>query len=173
RDLMVHTWQKLKHFVVKAGTYIFAVSVIMWFLLNTPYGVEKENSVLGKIGKTLSPIFEPLGFGTWQTSSSLVAGLIAKEVVVSTMAQIYVGEDEAKEVNKEEKNLFRDIKEMLFSFLSALKEAFENIISGFGIKSLTTEEDEEQTPLKSKLQGIFTPLSAYAFLTFVLLYWPC
>ncbi|MCX7724075.1 MAG: ferrous iron transporter B, partial [Thermodesulfovibrio sp.] len=121
----------------------------------------------------LSPIFEPLGFGTWQTSSSLVAGLIAKEVVVSTMAQIYVGEDEAKEVSKEEMNLLRDIKEILFSFLSALKEAFENIISGFGIKSLSTEEEEKQSPLKSKLQGIFTPLSAYAFLAFVLLYWPC
>lgn len=182
RDLMIHTWQKLKHFVIKAGTYIFAVSVIMWFLLNTPYGVEKENSALGNVGKLISPIFEPLGFGTWQASSSLVAGLIAKEVVVSTMAQIYVTEDgkdvnEVKESNEEEKKeetgFFEDLKEVTISFFVAIKDAFENLVSGLGIKSLSTEEEEEQSTLKGKLQEIFTPLSAYAFLVFVLLYWPC
>lgn len=187
RDLMVHTWQKLKHFIVKAGTYIFAVSVIMWFLLNTPYGVEKENSVLGRIGNTISPVFKPLGFGTWEASSSLIAGLIAKEVVVSTMAQIYVGEEDkkeeiakneretkAEEEKKEEaKGFFEDLKEVGLSFILSIKEALENLLSGFGIKSLSTQEDEEQALLKSRLQGIFTPLTAYTFLVFVLLYWPC
>lgn len=179
RDLMFHTWQKLKHFVIKAGTYIFAASVIMWFLLNIPYGVEKENSVLGKIGKALSPIFAPLGFGTWEASSSLVAGLIAKEVIVSTMAEIYVPEDEKKappegEVQNEEKtNFIDDIKEVVVSFAVATKDAFVNLFSGLGIESLSAKEDEEMTPLKTKLQSIFTPLTAYAFLAFVLLYWPC
>ncbi len=176
RDLIIHTWQKLKHFVVKAGTYIFAVSVIMWFLLNTPYGVEKENSVLGRIGKTISPIFEPLGFGTWEASSALVAGVVAKEIVVSTMAQIYVPENEKnaeESVNDEKTGFFEDVGQIFTSFFVAIKNSFENLISSFGIKSLSAEEDEKQAPLKSKLQQIFTPLSAYAFLAFVLLYWPC
>ncbi|MEJ5227503.1 ferrous iron transport protein B [Thermodesulfovibrio sp.] len=190
RDLMVHTWQKLKHFVVKAGTYIFAVSIIMWFLLNTPYGVEKENSILGRIGKTISPVFAPLGFGTWEASSSLVAGLIAKEVVVSTMAQIYVddegenkGESEAAEVNEEgrdenlkretERGFFEDLKDIMLSFAEAIRDSFVSLFSGLSIHSLKAEEDEEQKPLQSKLKGIFSPLSAYAFLVFVLLYWPC
>ncbi len=176
RDLIIHTWQKLKHFVVKAGTYIFAVSVIMWFLLNTPYGVEKENSVLGRIGKTISPIFEPLGFGTWEASSALVAGVVAKEIVVSTMAQIYVPENEKnaeESVNDEKTGFFEDVGQIFISFFVAIKNSFENLISSFGIKSLSAEEDEKQAPLKSKLQQIFTPLSAYAFLAFVLLYWPC
>lgn len=176
RDLIIHTWQKLKHFVVKAGTYIFAVSVIMWFLLNTPYGVEKENSLLGRIGKTISPIFEPLGFGTWEASSALVAGVVAKEIVVSTMAQIYVPENEKKaeeSVNEEKTGFFEDVGQIFISFFVAIKNSFENLISSFGIKSLSAEEDEKQAPLKSKLQQIFAPLSAYAFLAFVLLYWPC
>ena len=176
RDLIIHTWQKLKHFVVKAGTYIFAVSVIMWFLLNTPYGVEKENSVLGRIGKTISPIFEPLGFGTWEASSALVAGVVAKEIVVSTMAQIYVPENEKnaeESVNDEKTGFFEDVGQIFISFFVAIKNSFENLISSFGIKSLSAEEDEKQAPLKSKLQQIFTPISAYAFLAFVLLYWPC
>jgi len=178
RDLMIHTWQKLKHFVVKAGTYIFAVSVIMWFLLNTPYGVEKENSLLGRTGKIMSPIFEPLGFGTWEASSSLVAGLIAKEVVVSTMAQIYIPEkQEQNESDQQEKQaetgFFEDVRDSFISLFVAIKDAFKNLISGFSVKSLSAEEEEEQAPLKSKLQEVFTPLSAYAFLVFVLLYWPC
>jgi len=185
RDLMVHTWQKLKHFVIKAGTYIFAASVIMWFMLNTPYGVEKENSVLGRVGKTISPVFAPLGFGTWEASSSLVAGLIAKEVVVSTMAQIYVGENEGEKKKaleegtsetpqkEEAKGFFEDLKDTVMSFAVSIKDAFLSLFSGFGIQSLSTVEGEEQRPLQSKLQGIFTPLTAYAFLVFVLLYWPC
>jgi len=185
RDLMVHTWQKLKHFIIKAGTYIFAASVIMWFMLNTPYGVEKENSVLGRVGKTISPVFAPLGFGTWEASSSLVAGLIAKEVVVSTMAQIYVGEDEEEKkgaleegaseaAQKEEaKGFFEDLKDTVMSFAVSIKNAFLNLFSGFGIQSLSTVEDEEQRPLQSKLEGIFTPLTAYTFMVFVLLYWTC
>jgi ferrous iron transport protein B len=176
RDLMIHTWHKLKHFVIKAGTYIFAVSVIMWFMLNTPYGVEKENSALGRVGKTISPVFAPLGFGTWEASSSLVAGLIAKEVVVSTMAQIYVkdnGQEDKTEGNEETKNFLEDLKDVAISFFNALVDSFQNLLAGFGIKSLQVEEEEKKTALKSKLQEIFTPLSAYAFLAFVLLYWPC
>jgi ferrous iron transport protein B len=162
--------------VIKAGTYIFAVSVIMWFMLNTPYGVEKENSALGRVGKTISPVFAPLGFGTWEASSSLVAGLIAKEVVVSTMAQIYVtdnGQEEKTEGTEETKNFLEDLKDVAISFFNALVDSFQNLLAGFGIKSLQVEEEEKKTALKSKLQEIFTPLSAYAFLAFVLLYWPC
>ncbi len=170
RDLMIHTWQKLKHFIIKAGTYIFAVSVVMWFLLNVPYGVEKENSALGKIGKTISPVFEPLGFGNWQASASLVSGIMAKEVVVSTMAQIYVTEEEEKK--EEESSFAEDLKQQLISLANAVLGAFENLL-GFEIKTISAEEEEDTAPLKEKLQQVFTPLSAYAFLAFVLLYWPC
>ena len=171
RDLRIFTWQKLKHFVVKAGTFIFATSVIMWFLLNVPYGVEKENSALAKIGKTISPVFEPCGFGTWEASSSLITGLIAKEVVISTMAEIYVPK---KEEGKKEESMdfLNDLQETAVSFVDAVKDAFVNLFS-FSIKKLSVEEEEEQAPLKGKLQEVFTPLSAYAFLAFVLLYWPC
>lgn len=185
RDLMLHTWQKLKHFLIKAGTYILAASIIMWFLLNAPYGVEKKNSALGRIGNAISPIFEPLGFGTWEASSSLLAGLIAKELVVSTMAQIYVEEDKAtdkegsateEQAQEKDTSLMEDIKDSAISFVIAIKDAFSNLILNVGIQSLSVEKDEknqEQNLLQSKLQAIFSPLTAYTFLIFVLLYWPC
>ena len=175
RDLIIHTWQKLRHFVIKAGKYIMAVSIIVWFMLNIPWGVQdKKDSVLGIMGSTIAPVFEPLGFGKWEAASSLIAGLIAKEVVVGTMSEIYVQRTEDKE---EKPSIIEDLKEVGTLFLNAVKEAGENIFSGFGIKSLSSEESEEEKeerrPLRESLRGVFTPLSAYAFITFVLLYWPC
>lgn len=170
RNLMVHTWQKLKHFIIKAGTYILAASVVIWFLLNLPYGTSKENSYLGRIGQTLSPLFEPLGFGKWEASSALVTGLIAKEVVVSTMAQLY-GVEEEKTEKAQELSFTEEIKEIVVSFGYAVRDAFYNIFS-FGIKTLTPEE-EENAGLVDKLKSAFNPISAYSFMVFVLLYWPC
>jgi len=175
RDLSIHTWQKLKHFVVKAGTYIMAVSIIVWFMLNLPWGVEnKKDSLLGKMGQSIAPIFEPLGFGRWEAASSLISGLIAKEIVISTMSQIYVHTKEDK-VHKTE--FIEDLKEIGSSFFNAVKEAVKNVFSGFAVKSLSTEESEEEkeerSSLRQVIKGVFTPLSAYAFIVFVLLYWPC
>ncbi|BCB95300.1 hypothetical protein JZK55_02220 [Dissulfurispira thermophila] len=179
RDLMIHTWQKLRHFVIKAGTYILAVSILVWFMLNIPWGVEnKRDSLLGMMGQAIAPVFEPLGFGRWEAASSLISGLIAKEVVVGTMSEIYVQKTEDRGEKTEEKpSLVDDFKEVGISFINASKDAVTNVISGFGIKSLSTEETEEEkterSPLREAIQGVFTPLSAYAFITFVLLYWPC
>lgn len=178
RDLMIHTWQKLKHFVVKAGTYILAVSILVWFMLHLPWGVEnKKDSFLGRMGAAVAPIFQPLGFGTWEASSSLITGLIAKEVVVATMSEIYVQKGEEGEEKKEIPSFVDDLKEAGGSFINASKDAVFNVISGFGIASLTAEETEEEkqerSPLRASLQKVFTPLSAYAFITFILLYWPC
>lgn len=177
RDLMIHTWQKLRHFVIKAGTYILAVSILVWFMLNIPWGVEnKKDSVLGRMGQAVAPVFEPLGFGKWEASSALITGLIAKEIVVGTMSEIYVMKAEEEEKG-EAPSFTDDLKEVGGSFLNASKDAVMNVISGLGIASITAEETEEvkeeRSPLRGAIQNVFTPLSAYAFIAFVLLYWPC
>ncbi|MBM4273033.1 MAG: ferrous iron transport protein B [Deltaproteobacteria bacterium] len=173
RSLLIHTWEKGKHFLIKAGTYILAVSILVWFLLNLPWGVEhKKDSFLGQTGQVIAPVFKPLGFGNWEAASALITGVIAKEIVVGTMGEIYLPkakEDEAKEVP----TLTEDLVEMGVSFAGAAKEAAQNIFSSFGVAKLSTEEKEKTKPLKSVIQGAFTPLSAYAFMAFVLLYMPC
>lgn len=86
------TWEKGKGFIRKAGTFIFAGSVLIWLLTYVgPNGmnVEMNDSFLALIGGVLAPIFQPLGFGTWQAGASLLTGFLAKEVVVSTMNIIY------------------------------------------------------------------------------------
>jgi ferrous iron transport protein B len=175
KSLMIHTWEKGKHFIIKAGTYIFAVSVLSWFLLNLPWGVEnKRDSYLGKAGQLAAPVLEPVGFGNWEAASSLITGIIAKEIVVGTMGQIYVAGDEEKEKEKEEAPAFaEDLRDIGISLLTAVKESVSNVFSTFGVASLSGEEDEEPGPLRSAIQRLFTPLSAYAFMAFVLLYMPC
>ncbi|KEI91431.1 ferrous iron transport protein B [Clostridium botulinum] len=121
KNLMLHTWDKGKGFLKKAGTIIFSISVIVWLLSNFNFSgmVDINESFLASLGRVLSPIFKPLGFSGWQTSVSLLTGLMAKEVIVGTMGVIYGGD------------------------------------------------------LKVTLLNHFTPLSAYSFLVFVLLYTPC
>lgn len=172
RSLMIHTWEKGKHFLIKAGTYILAVSVLVWFLLNLPWGVaSKKDSFLGKAGQVAAPMLEPLGFGTWEAASSLITGVIAKEIVVGTMGEIYIPNVDTEE--PESVPLSEDLKEIGTSFAGAVKKAGDNVFSTFGISSISAEEDEEQAPLKSVVQKGFTPLSAYSFMVFVLLYMPC
>jgi ferrous iron transport protein B len=172
KSLMIHTWGKGKHYLIKAGTWILAISVFVWFGLNMPWGVEsKKDSYLGKTGQIIAPVFEPLGFGTWEAATSLLTGVVAKEIVVSTMGQVYV--PNAGEDNQEARSFGEDVKEIGVSFAGAFVTAGKNVFSTFGIATMSAEEEEETAGLKSVIAKSFTPLSAYAFMAFVLLYLPC
>jgi ferrous iron transport protein B len=94
KSLLIHTWEKGKGFLKKAGTLIFSISVLVWFLSNFNFGgmTDIESSFLSSIGRFISPIFAPLGFASWQNSVALLAGLMAKEVVVSTLGVLYTGD---------------------------------------------------------------------------------
>jgi len=93
KNLLTHTWDKGKDFLKKAGSLIFSVSVVVWFLSNFNFSgmTDINNSILAAIGSALSPIFIPLGFSSWQNTVSLITGLMAKEVVLGTMGVIYGG----------------------------------------------------------------------------------
>lgn len=93
-------WDKVKDFVIRAGTIIFAVVSLLWILARFPIGVEaySQASLLGKIGGFIAPVFKPAGFGTWQAAVSLFAGLAAKEAVVATLGMVYAGVTEGTEL---------------------------------------------------------------------------
>ncbi|OPL09521.1 MAG: ferrous iron transporter B [delta proteobacterium ML8_F1] len=128
RNLVLHVWERVKDYLVKAGTVIFAASIILWFLLNYNFtgGVALVDSFGAMIGRAIAPVFSLAGFGNWQSALSLLSGIFAKEIVVSNTAIIY----------------------------------------GLG-------EAASLRDLGGALAANFTPLSAYAFLVFVLLYTPC
>ncbi len=93
KNIGLHVWEKVRGFLVKAGTLILAMSVLLWFLQSFGPGLSmvdnEADSLLGVIGTGLAPVFAPLGFGTWQAAVALLTGLIAKEMVVSSMSLFY------------------------------------------------------------------------------------
>jgi ferrous iron transport protein B len=174
RSLCLHTWEKGKHFLYKAGTYILAVSVIVWFMLNLPWGVEhKKDSLLGKAGQVMAPALAPLGFGTWEAASALLTGVIAKEIVVGTMGEIYAPGAPAAEDAATAPTLAEDLREIAVSFGGAVKESLANVAGTAGLSSFSMEDEEGASPLKDAVRGAFTPLTALGFMVFVLLYMPC
>ena len=99
KGVLLHTWEKVKGFLRKAGTIILACSIVLWILSIFPLGVEygSQESVLGMIGGVIAPIFAPLGFGTWQAAVAIIAGLAAKEVVVATFGTLAGMEEDDEE----------------------------------------------------------------------------
>ena len=93
RNTFTHVWERVSHFLQKAGTIIFAMSVVLWFLQNFSLSLamvsDASQSVLGVLGGFLAPLFRPQGFGTWQAAVALLTGLVAKEAVVSSLAMFY------------------------------------------------------------------------------------
>jgi len=128
-NMMLHVWQKVKGFLVKAGTLILFLSVVLWLLQSFDFRLrmvdDASQSMLGAIGAWIAPVFAPMGFGHWQAAVALLTGLIAKEMVVTSLSMFY----------------------------------------GFALTATSAE-------VAAAMVG-FTPLSAFAFLVFILLYVPC
>ncbi|MDD3932053.1 MAG: ferrous iron transport protein B, partial [Eubacteriales bacterium] len=120
KSLFMHVWDKVKDFLIRAGTIIFAMSIVVWFLQSFSFSLKQvadsASSMFGQIGRIVVPVLKPLGFGSWQAAVALLTGLIAKESVVATLEILFPG---------------------------------------------------------GGLESVFTPLSAYAFMVFTLLYMPC
>ncbi|WP_204120519.1 MULTISPECIES: ferrous iron transport protein B [Levilactobacillus] len=120
------TWEKGKGFIRKAGTVIFGGTVLIWLLSNLgPAGMVTniDQSFSAMIGRFVLPVFAPIGITSWQTISALMTGILAKEVISSSMIVLFH-------------------------------------LSG-------------QTGLIATFSSLFTPLSAYAVLVFILIYAPC
>jgi ferrous iron transport protein B len=85
-SIMLYTWNKGRHFLEKAGTIILAASIVIWIL--TYFPTEGTGSFAATIGKALEPLFVPLGY-TWEMITSLVFGIAAKEVIVSSLTTFF------------------------------------------------------------------------------------
>ena len=92
RTIAIYVWEKVKDYLSKAGTVIFVASVIMWLLLNfgmEGYTTDISQSFGSMIGKGIVPLFKPIGLGYWQIVVALIAGIAAKEVVVSSCSVLF------------------------------------------------------------------------------------
>lgn len=173
KSVLIHMWENTREFVRKAGTMILFASVVMWLLLNLPWGVaDQRDSYFGKVSSAISPVFIPLGFGSWETGGALVSGFMAKEIVVSTMSQIYLG---GEVVAPAEPTTFsEDLIGIGTGFVDATISSGRILLSIIpGVNFVGEETEREDTALSLALRARFTPLSALSLLIFVLLYVPC
>ncbi|MFN8435933.1 MAG: ferrous iron transport protein B, partial [Anaerolineales bacterium] len=173
KSVLIHMWENTREFVRKAGTMILFTSIVMWFLLNLPWGVtEQRESYFGRVSSAISPIFSPLGFGSWETGGALVSGFMAKEIVVSTMSQIYLGGEDVETV--EPKTFSEEVIGVGTGFVDATLSSGKILLSIIpGVNLIGEEAENEDTALSIALRKQFTPLSAVSLLIFVLLYVPC
>lgn len=92
RTVGIYVWEKVKDYLVKAGTTIFVATIIIWALLYfgpTGFVEDMSGSFAAYVGKFLEPVFKPVGLGFWQIVVALIAGISAKEVVVSSCAVLF------------------------------------------------------------------------------------
>ena len=91
KGLFIHVWDRVKGFMIKAGTIIFAVCVVLWFLMNFNFKLKLvgvEESILKTLGEAIAFIFAPLGFGTWQGAVATVSAELAKEQATATLGML-------------------------------------------------------------------------------------
>ena len=122
KGLFIHVWERVKGFMVKAGTIIFTACIILWLLMNFNFNfelVDVTESILKSIGEALAPIFAPLGFGTWQGAVASVSAEIAKEQATATLSLLAGAAEEAEDLMKEQAifNLFGGNKLAGLSFM--------------------------------------------------------
>lgn len=91
KSLVLRVWDRGKEYLQRAGTIIFAMSVVVWFMssFNLSGPAQMSDSLLAGLGRALAPVFEANGFGSWEASVALLTGLAAKEVVVATLGVVY------------------------------------------------------------------------------------
>jgi len=164
-------WLHLKSFLLRAGTIIFAISVVVWLLLNLPWGEKNlENTYAARIGKTVSHLFSPLGLNDWRIGTSLIPALLAREAIISTLGVILEEEKAEKATPFDWK---QTAKEELYSFIEALKKGLTSLITPYPSLFDTDDEAKDTQTTKDKIRGLFTTPQALSFLVFILIYMSC
>ncbi len=122
KGIALYMWEQVASFINRAGTVIFSVVSLLWVLSILPYGVEpySQASFLGRIGSFIAPIFKPAGFGTWQASVGLFAGIAAKEAVVATLGMVYAGVEEGTRLIASIQGVFTSLSAYSFMVMTLL-----------------------------------------------------
>jgi len=186
KSVLIHGWEKIKGFAVKAGTVIFASTILIWFLASFNVGsfngenakinddgsilCEMDDSFLASAGNGVKVIFMPLGFGdNWRPAVGVVTGWIAKENIVATFSQLYADEtvidayiDTLTEKEIQEKELLDDNDKV---DPDAAAEAYDEALME-GVVDLPALKGPRE-------EGGFDRLTAWSFMAFNLLCMPC
>lgn len=163
KSIFRHTWEKGRQYLQKMSGVILIFSVALWFLSYFPnhdsyrsVAEQQEHSFIGYVGKAMEPVLEPLGFD-WRMGVGIVAGVGAKELVVSTLGVMYADEPVAE------------------SGLDDGQRA--DLVAGDAASDISASADKVATAGETRLQKALlrsvSPAGALAYMVFILLYFPC
>ena len=191
KGILLRTWDRLKSFLVRAGKVLVPVIVVLSFLnsLGTDgsFGNEDtEKSVLSSISKTISPAFTPMGIteDNWPATVGIFTGIFAKEAVVGTLDALYaqIGSDgEKTDEENEEFDFWAGINDSFATIPANLGALAGSLLDPLGISigdvsdmETAAEEQEVETSIFGSMVILFDgKIGAFAYLLFVLLYFPC
>jgi len=187
-------WLRTKHFVRKAGK-IVVIAVFVLSVLNSigfkdgviSFGNEdSEVSVLATAGKAIGPVFEPMGISkeNWPASVALFTGLFAKEAIVGTLNSLYASMemDPSTEMIAEEDRSSLDVAGSITEAFTTIGEGVVGLVSSFDVLGIALISEDQQaiseeigadTSVYQHIATYFTVFSAFAYLLFVLMYFPC
>ncbi len=184
RNLIMHTWHRLKGFVMRAGKAIVAVVIVLNVLNSVgtdgTFGNEnQENSVLSEVGKAITPIFTPMGIqeDNWPATVGIFTGLFAKEVVVGTLDALY-----SKGTSDDEPFNFIDaISDAVATIPVNVMDVLGNLTDPLGLdlgdlsdtQTIAASQEIQLTTLEALQTFFVTPWAAFSYLLFILLYMPC
>lgn len=178
RSIFRSTWQRLKLFLFKAGRFIIPICVLIGCLNTISIhgrlisGEANQHSLLSSIGKTITPLFAPMGIqnDNWPATVGLATGLLAKEVVVGTLNTLYSQVGQLTE-QAEQSTISDELKTAVLSIPKNLHDLGKTLTNPMALKA--------ETPQVTKgVYGVMShyfsgKLAAFAYLLFILLYFPC
>lgn len=172
KSVFRHTWEKGRQYLQKMSGIILVCSLIIWALGYFPHNSDydtaaqqQEHSYIGYVGKAIEPVLEPLGFD-WRMGVGIIAGVGAKELVVSTLGVMYSGAD--GEASADGRNSVALTEE------NCAGEAPMEISDGNSVREgIAKDEKTANTSLQRALAKSVTPAGALAYMVFILLYFPC
>ncbi|MBF2055124.1 MAG: ferrous iron transport protein B [Candidatus Sericytochromatia bacterium] len=171
RMLWGSIWLKTRSFIKQAGTVIAISMILLWSLVNLPYGVPPERTVLGYSARVMAPVFLPQGFGQhWEAVAAVLPGFMAKEMVVGTLGVVLSVQSEAE--TPAEPGFAPELMAQLVAFKDAFVAAGAAALGNLMPTPLMLEDDIESS-LSAAVRQTFTPLSALAFMVFNLLLLSC
>lgn len=182
KSVLLRTWNKLSDFIFRAGKVIVPVVVLISFLnsLGTDgsYGNEgTEKSVLSEIGQTLTPVFAPMGItqDNWPATVGIFTGILAKEVVVGTLDALYGQMGKIADAQPEEPfDFWKNMTAAFQSIPENLNQLTQLMFDPLGLQEAGGERQSVSGTTLQAMQGRFDgQIGAFAYLLFILLYFPC
>ncbi len=189
KNIWFYTWTRTSAFIKQATTIILVGSVVVWTLTAIPVrgagsfaNTPLEESAFASVAGLTSHLFTPLGFGSWQISGALISGIVAKEMIVSTTAQIFhIDETEdSTEPAPEPPTILDDIASLVVGFGQATLDTLKSVPLIVGIDLVGAEEEQPSDALMHAVRGTMErssgghgALAALACMLFVLIYTPC